>query len=161
MAGFDYLYRVAAYDSGHDDWNGTGTAIPSLEGGNSAPEQWANGVYSNVPFVPANTQADQMQRTIRVVPNPYKDDGAHAYPSAGLIRFLNVPQKCTIRIFTIAGELVSTIRHNDPTKGEASWRQVPDAKGLQMPSGVYYWVVESNMSGSEGQTQRGTLMLIK
>ena len=161
VAGFEYYYRVAAYDSGHDDWNGTGMAIPSLEGGNSSPEQWANGVLTNIPFVPANASADQLQRQVIVVPNPHKADGAHNYPTAGLMRFTNVPQKCTIRIYTVAGELAAVIRHNDPSRGEASWNQIPHSRGGGMPAGVYYWVLESQMSGSSGQTQSGTLMIIK
>ncbi len=161
VAGFEYYYRVAAYDSGHDDWNGTGMAIPSLEGGNSSPEQWANGVLTNIPFVPSNAAADQMQRDVIVVPNPHKADGAHNYPTAGLMRFTNVPQKCIIRIYTVAGELAAVIRHNDPSRGEASWNQIPDSRGGGVPAGVYYWVLESQMPGSQGQTQSGTLMIIK
>ncbi len=161
VAGFEYFYRVAAYDTGHDDWNGTGTAIPPLEGGHSSPEQWANGVLTDIPFVPANPAADGMQRQIRVVPNPYKVDGAHNYPTAGLMRFLNVPHKATIRIFTVAGELVSVVEHDDPSKGEATWNQTPLTGLMRMPAGIYYWVVESKVAGSQGQTQRGTLMLIK
>lgn len=161
VAGFEYFYRVAAYDSGHDDWNGTGTAIPSLEGGNSSPEQWANGALTNVPFVPSNPQADQMQRRVMVVPNPHKVDGAHNYPTAGLMRFLNVPHQARILIYTVAGELVALINHNDPAKGEASWNQIPLVRGGTVPSGVYYWVVESLTPASLGQTQTGTLMIIK
>ena len=161
VAGFEYTYRVAAYDSGHDDWNGTGMAIPSMEGGNSAPEQWAGGVMTSVPFVPANASADQLARDVIVVPNPHKVDGAHNYPSAGLIRFTNVPQKCTIRIYTVAGELAALIEHNDPARGEAGWDQIPHSRGGDVPAGVYYWIVESQMPGSAGQTQRGTLMIIK
>jgi hypothetical protein len=116
---------------------------------------------TNIPYVPANAQADAMSKEIIVVPNPYKVDGAHAYPSAGLMRWTNVPSKCTIRIFTVAGELVATIKHDDPTKGEATWTQVANARGGRMPAGVYYWNVESNMSGGTGQMKRGTFMLIK
>ena len=82
-------------------------------------------MLTDIPFVPANPAADGMQRQIRVVPNPYKVDGAHNYPTAGLMRFLNVPHKATIRIFTVAGELVSVVEHDDPSKGEATWNQTP------------------------------------
>jgi hypothetical protein len=136
-------------------------AIPSLEGGNSSPEQWVGGVMTSVPFVPANAAADQMQRDVIVVPNPHKVDGAHNYPSAGLIRFTNVPQRCTIRIYTVAGEIAAVIEHNDPSSGEAGWDQIPRSRGGNVPSGVYYWIVESQMPGSQGQTQSGTLMIIK
>jgi hypothetical protein len=161
VAGFEYLYRVAAYDKGHADWNGTGMTIPPLEGGHSSPEQWANGVIPNVPFIPGNPAADAMQRDIIVVPNPYQVDGAHNYPSAGLVRFTNVPQKCQIRVYSIAGELMATINHNDPNKGEAVWDQVPNSRGGRVAAGIYYWIVVSETSGSEGQRQRGTMMIIK
>ena len=126
-----------------------------------SPEQWANGVLTNMPYVPANASADAMQKQIRVVPNPYRVDGVHNYPTAGLMRFLNVPTKAKIRIYTVAGELIQLIDHNDPTKGEASWNQTPMTGLMRMPAGVYYWVVESMVPGSLGQTQRGTLMLVK
>ena len=53
--------------------------IPSLESGNSSPEQWVNGVKISTPYVPSTDQSDQLDRKVIVTPNPYRDDGAHAY----------------------------------------------------------------------------------
>jgi len=161
LTGFQYVYRVAAYDTGHPNWNNTGTSVRSLEGGNSSPEQWANGVLANSPFFPANAAADQMQRKISIVPNPYKVDGSHAYPQLGLMRFTNLPRKAKIRIFTVAGEFVADFEHNDPSKAEAGWTQVPLFRGGTASAGLYYWVVESLVPESQGRTQSGTLMIIK
>ncbi len=161
VAGFVYVYTVRAYDTGHDDWNGTGMAIPSLEGGNSSPEQKAAGGRPFVPFVPANSAADQMQKQVVVVPNPYRDDGAHAYPAKERVRFLNLPHKCKVRIFTASGDLFGEFTHDDPSKGEANWAQVPiDFIGRASPS-IYFFVVESQVQASLGQVQTGTFMIVK
>ncbi len=161
QAGFEYLYNVRSYDTGHADWNGTGIAIPSLESGNSSPEQWANGVQTNSPFAPVTSEADRLQRKVVVVPNPYKIDGAHSYPGGGAIRFTNIPRKCEIRIFTMAGELFATIPHDSPTQGEVTWTQLPDTWIETAPAGIYFFIVESRVPGSEGQVQRGTFAVVK
>ncbi len=161
VAGFTYFYSVRGYDTGHDNWNGTGMAIRSLEGGNSSPETWAAGVQPQIPFVPATATADQMQANIMVVPNPYKVDGAHAYPARGRIRFTGIPHQCIIRVFTVAGELAAQIDHNDASKGEANWDQHDIDFTGEISPGTYYYVVESLVPASFGQTFSGAFMVIK
>ncbi len=161
VAGFTYFYSVRGYDKGHDDWNGTGMAIPSLEGSNSSPETWANGVLPQIPYVPATSAADALQTEVIVVPNPYKVDGAHAYPARGRIRFLNIPHKCRIWIYTTSGDLAARVEHDDPTRGEANWEQVDIHVTGEVSPGMYYYVVESLLPGSQGEIQKGAFMIIK
>jgi hypothetical protein len=161
IAGFTYFYSVRGYDKGHDDWNGTGMAIPSLEGSNSSPETWSNGVQPQIPYVPATSGADAMQKQVIVVPNPYKVDGAHAYPARGRIRFLNIPHKSRIWIYTISGDLAARVDHDDPTKGEANWEQVDIHVTGSVSPGMYYYVVESLLPESQGKIQKGAFMIIK
>jgi len=87
--------------------------------------------------------------------------GAYAYPvpykpSAGHknITFTNLAQVCTIKIYTIAGELVKTIVEND---GDATsvWDVTSDS-GNQVFSGVYIYVIKSKT-----ETKTGKLMIIR
>ena len=161
IAGFVYDYSVRTYSEAHSNWNGTGIAIPSLESGNSSPEQWVNGVKISTPYVPSTDQSDQLDRKVIVTPNPYRDDGAHAYENKGAIRFLNIPRKCQIRIYTVAGDLMAEVNHDDPGRGEATWSQTTIDNIGSASSGVYFFVVESLMPETQGRIQRGIFLISK
>ena len=136
--------------------------IPSLEGGNSSPEQWVNGgVKWSIPFVPPTAESDQLQRKVRVVPNPYFDDGAHAYPNKDRVRFLNLPHKCKVKIFTAAGDLLTEFTHDDPTKGETNYDMITRDLIGKASAGIYHFVVESQVAGSVGKMQTGTFVIIR
>ena len=84
---------------------------------------------------------------IVVGPNPYRADRG----SSEKIVFSNLPGQAVIKICTISGELVKTIRHKDPTDGGSEeW----DISGIA--SGVYIYYIES----SEGK-KRGKVSIIK
>ena len=161
IAGFLYDYSVRTYSDAHNDWNGTGIAIPSLESGNSSPEQWVNGVKVSTPYVPSTAQSDQLDRKVIVTPNPYRDDGAHAYENKGQIRFLNIPRKCQIRIYTVAGDLIAEVNHDDQGRGETTWSQTTIDNVGSASAGVYFYVVESLVDGTSGRTQRGIFVISK
>ncbi|MFO7897169.1 MAG: hypothetical protein R6U84_09575, partial [Candidatus Cloacimonadales bacterium] len=68
---------------------------------------------------PGTLARDNMD-DIHVVPNPYvgksKFDGRRENDDKGdksrRLWFVNLPEKCTIKVFTLAGDLVDTIEHN-------------------------------------------------
>jgi len=74
---------------------------------------------------------------INVFPNPYL---AHTLSETGLhqehVTFINLPETCTIRVFTIAGQLVSTIEHNDPNSTVHIW-DLRNDNNLPVASGFY------------------------
>jgi hypothetical protein len=84
---------------------------------------------------------------VYVVPNPVRTgtsrlttDNYHNFPD-GLVRFVNVPPSCTIKIFTVAGDLVWFRDHVDGT-GNVEW----DTRNLEeeeVASGVYVYRIES------------------
>lgn len=79
---------------------------------------------------------------IKVVPNPYI---AHALweTTEGLrkIQFTHLPDECTIRIYTLAGDLVRVIQHDNGT-GTEDWDLLnKDQQGI-VP-GVYFYHVDS------------------
>lgn len=75
------------------------------------------------------------------------------------IHFTNLPPKCTIRIFTLDGDLVREINHNFPPDSPRSMHERWDmiSRNTQsVASGIYYWTVES-----ANDTQMGKLVIIK
>lgn len=97
-----------------------------------------------------NSLAKNQLSKIDVVPNPYL--GAAAWEKRNLnttgrgerkIDFINLPQKCTIRIYTLAGQLIKTI-HKDSgyLDGTVSWNLITD-DGMEAAYGVYVYHVEA------------------
>jgi len=87
-------------------------------------------------------QTPQLDKII-VVPNPYYDRAVLNNYSAepNKIMFFNLPGECTIRIYTVAGELVKTLHHTSGTAEEA-WNQVTESNQLVF-TGVYVYHVQS------------------
>ena len=91
---------------------------------------------------------------IAVVPNPYvvtaKWEPQHFYTSGRgerKIDFINLPPKCTIRIFTMRGYLVKKIEHNTTiNNGAASW-DLTSRDGLDVSYGVYIYHVDAEGIG--------------
>jgi hypothetical protein len=103
-----------------------------------------------------------------VYPNPYRIDGnysANKYEEGGIygkrIRFANLPPHCTIRIYTLDGDLVKEIEHEkdpqalDATVGE--WDLI--SRNTQaVVSGIYLFSVQDKDSG---KNQVGKFVIIK
>ncbi len=107
-----------------------------------------------------------------VYPNPYRSDGD--YRDRGYegrtdtdrpdyrvraINFANLPAKCTIRIYSLDGDLIRELDHDcepgDPTDSHESWNMI--TKNTQMVvSGLYYWTVEA----ADGTVQIGKLVIV-
>jgi hypothetical protein len=133
--GVKYHYAVTAVNSrGHESWLTNRNEIPVQATGEPA----------------ANTL------DVRVFPNPFRE--VSGFPTRGeenSIVWMNLPAECTIYIYTIGGELVRTIDHNDPNSGEAVWNQLSNARQRVAP-GMYVWAVTSGVG-----TAKGTLLIIK
>ncbi len=87
---------------------------------------------------------------IYVVPNPYVATSAFEPPNtfrAGRgerrIYFMNLPPECTIRIYTITGQLVQTLQHNSTIDdGQLAWDLVT-RDGMNIAFGVYIFHVDA------------------
>lgn len=88
---------------------------------------------------------------IYVVPNPYvatnefepRNPVDRSERGDRRLYFANVPQQCTIRIYTLAGELVDTIEHNGGLgEGKAFWDLRSD-DNLNIAYGLYIYHVDS------------------
>ena len=106
-------------------------------------------------FVAQSSKIDDEQAkdeldNIKVVPNPYVAAAAwepkNTFRSGRgerQIHFTHLPNKCTIRIFTINGELVDTIEHeNSFSDGTAVWDMLTK-DNLSIAYGVYIYHVDA------------------
>ncbi|HEX3074365.1 MAG TPA: hypothetical protein VHP30_12200 [Ignavibacteriales bacterium] len=73
------------------------------------------------------------------------------------IDFVNLPQQCTISIFTVSGKLVRKLTHSsDSNESRAIW-DLRTKDGLEISHGVYFYVVEAPGIGKK----TGRLAVIK
>ena len=81
---------------------------------------------------------------ISVVPNPYIISSRFNESENGnRIRFTNLPQQCTINIYTISGEFVKSINHNDDFKGSVFWN-LKNTSGENVAPGLYIYMLETD-----------------
>ncbi len=98
-------------------------------------------------------EAPQAMKNIKVVPNPYFAMSSGSWETrAGVSRlqFQRIPTTCTIRIYTLVGELVKTIDHVSTDSGAAEWDLLTE-EGRQIASGVYFYHVESDYGTHSGR----------
>ena len=96
------------------------------------------------------SQARSDLEKIAVVPNPYV--GAASWEPPNLFRsgrgerriyFVNLPAKCTIRIYTVRGNLVKTIEHDATVdNGQEPWNLV-SKDGMDISYGMYVYHVDA------------------
>ena len=155
-----YYMNVTAFDYGFPELD-----LPGLE---TNPALLPKTAYA----LPASDKIAEEGLKTFVYPNPYRLDGDyrdhgfearerwHVPPNkTRLIHFANLPPRCTIRIFSLDGDLIRELDHNyDPNDYLANhdtWDLIN--KNLQLVvSGLYYWTVEDN----QGDTQIGKLVII-
>lgn len=154
-----YYVAVTAFDFGSP-----ASGLPALE---TNP---TNNMIREYPQTPADT-VEKYELNAYVYPNPYIGDGGYAQVGfenrdrsrpperARLVHFANLPRVCTIKIFSLDGDLIREIRHDYPNGGPESQHATWDliSRNTQsIVSGIYYWVVES-----KGRSQMGKLVVIK
>ncbi|MBI5475299.1 MAG: T9SS type A sorting domain-containing protein [Ignavibacteriales bacterium] len=105
---------------------------------------------------------------VLVVPNPYKVDEDYSYEMGGyegrakiwnenrrMIKFIHLPEKCKIRIYTMMGEIITTLEQENSMNGELDWNMMSESNRT-IASGVYIFTVES-----EYGTQIGKFVVIR
>lgn len=110
---------------------------------------------------------------VAAVPNPYRGDQPYASynppweaPTGSRpwwmeqdrrIQFINLPEQCQIKVYTLAGDLITTILHSDPNKGYEDWN-LTSSVGQAVASGLYLFTVEDSKNGN---VQVGKFVIIK
>jgi hypothetical protein len=124
----------------------------------------ANATMTELPFSTSKKLGE-----VLVVPNPYKTDADYTFENGGwegrgitwsetrrVIKFIHLPAECTIRIFTLAGELVASIEHRpgtpgyDAERGEEDWHLF-SASNRAIASGLYMFTVDSDLGRQVGK----------
>lgn len=131
--GIEYYLAVTAYDRG----------IPSqdlnfLETGRDKD--------ANMKVFFPGTLAKENMDNIYVIPNPYigssKFDGRREGDEKGdksrRIWFVNLPMECTVRIYTLAGDLVKELHHNGAHMTDILTISKADSQGISA-SGMHEW----------------------
>jgi len=112
----------------------------------------------------SNELAKKEMDDIRVVPNPYVAtvswEPKHYYSSGRgprEIHFINLPNKCTIRIYNVNGMLVDKLEHESSLEnGTAIW-DVLSKENLDISYGIYIFHVDAPGIGEK----TGTFAIIK
>jgi hypothetical protein len=105
---------------------------------------------------------------VMVYPNPYRIDAGYSgsgYEQGGnygkRIRFINLPPRCTIRIYTLDGDLVRELDHQkDDLALDATYDEwdLISRNTQAVVSGIYLYSVENK---DTGDTQIGKFVIIK
>jgi hypothetical protein len=143
VTGFNYYYAITAFDDGTGNYLNPGKSLESSRLTSTAY------VGASSAVEPQNS-AEGFKSNLRVVPNPYNirslNYGDPNNPSDiqnNKLLFVGLPKRCTIRIFTVSGDLVKTIYH-DSGLGSEEWNQVTDSNQF-IVSGLYIAHVESDL----------------
>ena len=138
---YTYHLRVSSVKDGFKYW----VAITSFDKG--LPEEGVESMESGVRAtqvltIPGTPPVDDNQ-TIYVVPNPYR--GAAVWDGTRdrekYIWFVNLPRRATIRIYTLAGDLVKTIDFDGSTYdgGEVQGLRTSEERNVAIPGGICAW----------------------
>lgn len=137
-------------------WVHLRSATSVIDPGDRFQFVWANPatdndefVFDTSPLVRGNTAlaATGLER-IRVVPNPYYTRSRYQLSQFNkIVRFINMPENATVRIFNLSGQLVRTIRKTDPNTSILEWDLETD-RSLPVGSGVYIYHVDAPGAGS-------------
>jgi hypothetical protein len=92
--------------------------------------------------IPVDATADLSQ--VHTVPDPYYvTNPLEISANNKVLRFVNLPIRAIIRIYSVSGVLVTVLPHDDPTGGgEATWN-LRNRNQQFVASGVYFYHVET------------------
>jgi hypothetical protein len=154
---FEYYYTVTAFSKPD--------TVLQIDSRESSPN-------SNALAIIPGTATPKTVGQVAVVPNPYRGDQkyysyqpAWEKPTVGdtwleedrRIQFINLPSPCQIKIYTLSGQYVNTLQHDNPSRGFEDWNLTSHV-GQTVASGIYLFAVQDL---SNGQVQVGKFVIIK
>lgn len=149
--GKEFVYAVVSFDRG----------APSIGLSTLATSPLINSTR----VMASATPLSSLDQKVWVEPNPYVQRSGFESRSIATdvlielnreIHFVNVPARCEIRIFTVDGDHVQTIIHDNPASSRAIWNLV-SRNNRPIASGIYLFSVET----SDGDRQIGRFVVIK
>jgi hypothetical protein len=119
------------------------------------------------PVYPLRAPNEQFPKNVLVVPNPFRQhSGLTGTGERFRMEFIGIPARCKITIYTLVGDLVQEIDHDDGSGSEA-WGSIKrldyqlNKWTLGVAPGVYLYRVESLVTGQEGKSFIGKLAIVK
>jgi hypothetical protein len=156
----------------------TATCTPALPAGTgellTPPTDCSNYAYSPVttlrpPIVPGlqykmvvsqgfeNAAASGDLSMIHTVPDPYYvTNQLEITASTKVLRFVNLPDRAIIRIYSVSGILVNVLTHNNPAGGGEEVWNLRNRNNQFVASGAYFYHVET----PDGQTKIGRFTVV-
>ena len=119
----------------------------------------------------AGTGSPEEIGLVAVVPNPYRGDEYYneynppwersSFAGTWMeqdrrLQFINLPSPSTIKVYTLSGDEVYTLDHNNPNKGYADWNMTSNV-GQTVASGIYLFTVQDKSKN----IQTGKFVVIK
>jgi hypothetical protein len=80
---------------------------------------------------------------VAVVPNPYRATEAWDTATGHEVHFINLPAKSRILVYTLSGDLVVELAHNDTVRDFERW-DLKNQSGRDVSSGIYMYRVVSD-----------------
>ncbi len=128
LNGWQYLFSVTAFDEGDPENN-----LASLESSSLANYQR---------ILPGSLPQENKDVEIGVYPNPYYSNAIWDGGSERLrkIYFFNLPAQCEITIYTLAGDIVKKMQHDENSNGsDLRWFEQFSSGSQQMSGGEHAW----------------------
>jgi len=104
--------------------------------------------YSTIKGKRLSDVEESVLKKIKVVPNPYVVSSIlERQPylrgrGERIVRFINLPSECTVRIYTVYGDLVTTLEHYGISDGTVKW-DLRTRDGLEVAFGLYVFHVDA------------------
>jgi hypothetical protein len=130
-------------------------------------------IGGNAKVVIPGTGTPETVGQVAVVPNPYRSDiyyhtfnppweksayfGGIWVEQDRRIQFINLPESCVLKIYTVAGDEVTEIVHNDATRGFEDWN-LTSSVGQTVAGGIYLFSVEDR---NNRNIQAGKFVIVK
>jgi hypothetical protein len=94
---------------------------------------------------------------VHTVPDPYYAVSLFDFgPQGKVLKFVNLPSKATIRIYSMSGVLVTVLNHDDPSGGNAEDWNLRNKSNQYVGSGVYFY----HVSTPDGKSHVGKFTVI-
>ena len=94
-------------------------------------------------------------KAVRCIPNPYRASADWEYGGQRRVTFIGLPERATIRIYTVSADHVRTLEHADAESDLEFW-DLKNSDGDEVAPGVYMYQIVSGSDSIEGK-----VMIIK
>lgn len=176
---YRYRHRIDGLKDGYKHWG----AVTSYDTGDPSIESLESSIGQNK-FLLVPAASAREHPGVIVFPNPYRVNAAWdagRVPRDRVLWFAGLPERCSIKLFTLAGDLVAShefdgaVYRTENVRGVWTPDRNPDTgapalsggafawdlitrRGQAAATGLYLWTVEDH---SGGPTQRGKLLIVK